>query len=372
MAVKTSSTSSSKTVRALAIAALLLAIANIWLGVRLPAVLPESQIDNALELERRVAAVEDKRAVKVLVFGNSHAVAGLRPPDLASAFGLRPEEVFSLAMPGGSPQEMRLLAERYLPLFPQVEAAFCGVEEYFLSGAMDTRVRYMTRFSIAERWRYARMQPKLDDRLGLMATQFLPAADFGVALRAAIVHHPALTARRLFRDEPLPGSLQQRLSAMDYPWGFPPPWDDPEIRRRVEQADAAAFNDDPQARAWHLVSGTPQIQAGLDELEDLARLLEGRGARVVLAEMPYDEPLLAALKQRARHYELYRARLDAYLQASGREVVPAPRNLTQRHFYDLDHLSRPGATRMAAWLKQHLSERRSDGTPWAKRRGETR
>ncbi|MFN3429397.1 MAG: hypothetical protein ACK46X_05550 [Candidatus Sericytochromatia bacterium] len=325
-----------------------MAVVNVWVGVRLEKLVPESSLDNVIELERRIERAPDKSAVKVLVFGNSHAVAGLRPPAIAEAIGVRPEEVFSLAMPGASPREMRLLAERHLSSFPAARQAVIGVDEYFLSAHPDARVRYLTRTSVLERWRYASTQPKLDDRLGLMAGMLLPVADFAVALRWCAVKDPGLLARRLVTDAPvLPGSLQDRLAAIPYPWGYPPPWDDRDLGKLM------AMDWDASKRAWHLMGDAAAVPAGIEELDRLVRMLETRGARPTLAEMPYDQPLAAALAN-ATHYDRhYKQPLAAYMAASGQAIVPAPA-VSARHFYDLDHLNPAGAELMAGWLKKRL------------------
>jgi hypothetical protein len=328
-------------------AAVLVAV-NAWVGLRLETLVPESSLDNVIELERRIARAPDKAAVKVLVFGNSHAVAGLRPPAIAQAIGVRPEEVFSLAMPGASPREMRLLAERHLASFPAARQAVIGVDEYFLSAHPDVRVRYLTRGSVLERWRYAATFSKLDDRLGLMAGMLFPVADYAVALRWCAVKEPALTARRLVMDVPVrPESLQSRLAAISYPWGYPPPWDDKDLSKLM------AMDWDASKRAWHLMGDANEVPAGIEELDRLVRMLESRGARLTLAEMPYDRPLAAALANATNYHRHYKQPLEAYMAASGRAIVPAP-VVSARHFYDLDHLNPEGAELMAGWLKKRL------------------
>lgn len=354
MAARTSFTSSSKPARALAVAAALVLAANAWVGARLASVIPESSIDNLLELERRVEVAPNKDHVKLLVFGNSHAVAGLRPATLAAAFGLKPDEAFSLAMPGASPREMRILANRYLDRFPQARVAVCGVEEYFLSAQPDMRLRYMTRFSPEERWGYAATYPKLDDRLGLMVGLALPVFDFSVAIRDAATARPLTTAQRLVTDVKLPGSIQARLATMPYRWGYPPPWDAPAVRRKIDQDESATLMWNPANRAWHLVSGVAQLPSGINQLDALAKGLERRGMQVVLAEMPYQPPLVAALHHYERDYALYKASVRSYLKSSGRKLIPAPGKLTSQHYYDLDHLNPAGADRMASWLKRQL------------------
>jgi hypothetical protein len=245
----------------------------------------------------------------------------------------------------------------------------CGVEEYFLSADTELRLRYMTRFSPEERWAYASAQPRLDDRLGLLADQFLPIADFGLALREAALQQPGLTARRLVMDVPLPGSVQARLSAMRYPWGFPPPWDDPEVRRRMDASWQAPVKWDPPTRAWHLVSGMNALPGGLEQLDALARGLERRGLRVILTEMPYEQPLVAALEHQEAFYDQYKTGLRAYMKATGRSVLPAPSGLSSQYFYDLDHLNPVGATRMAAWIKRRLTVRPEPGEDSTFRQG---
>lgn len=353
MAARTSSISSSKAARALAIAAALVVAANVWVGVRLPALIPESSLDNLLDLERRIAAYPHKERVKLLVFGNSHAIAGLRPPVLAKSLGLAADEVFSLALPSGSPLEMRLLAERYAPAFPAARTALFGVEEFFVGEAIDIRLRYLTRHSLAERWTHARRYPKLEERVALMAGWFLPALDYGTALRSVLATHPALFAQRLLQDRLREDTLRHRLLSVNHPWGYPPVWEEKDVAAQLAKK---AFTGTEQQqlinRAYQLTRGEPFYASGFDELEHVSRFLERRGVRILLTEMPYYPPLRETLEHEQPGYKTYKVLLAGYLTTSHRRLLPAPEGWPRTCFNDLDHMSKVGAARMADWLKQ--------------------
>jgi hypothetical protein len=342
----------SKTGRALVTAAVLVALANVWVSVRLPKLIPESSLDSLLDLERRVAAFGAKERVKLLVLGNSHAITGLRPPVLAKAVGLGPDEVFSLALPAGSPLEMRLLAERYLPAFPAVKTVLCGVEEFFLTEDAEQRLRYLTRRSLPERWAYAAGRPEPEDRATLVAGWFLPVLDAGVPLRDAMAKRPLTTLARLVVDRPVaPDTEAHTLAIADYRWGSPPGMD----TWQVPESHEAWY---PRHRAERLVKNVEKVPRGLADLDALLRSLERHGLRVTLTAMPYHASLQRTLERDFPAYARYRAQLDAYLAGTGRRLLPAPPDLPRACFTDLDHMTPLGAERMADWLARRLAPAR--------------
>lgn len=338
----------SKTGRALLTAAVLVALVNVWVSARLPKLIPESSLDSLLDLERRVAAFEAKGQVKLLVLGNSHVITGLRPPVLAKALGLGPDEVFSLALPAGSPLEMRLLAERYVPAFPAVKTVICGVEEFFLTEDAEQRLRYLTRRSLPERWAYAAGRAELEDRVTLMAGWFLPVLDAAVPLRDAVVNRPLTTLARLVVDRPIaPGTEADTLASSDYRWGSPPGMD----TWKVPESHEAWY---PRHRAERLVKHVERVPRGLEDLDGLLRSLERRGLGVTLTATPYHASLQRTLERDFPAYARYRAQLDAYLAGTGRRLLPAPTDLPRACFTDLDHMTPLGAEQMADWLAPRL------------------
>jgi hypothetical protein len=349
-AAMTSFTSSSKALRAACVALVLVALANVWVGLRVPGLIAESDVDMAIELDRRVEAVPDKGAVKVLVFGSSHAIAAMRAPVLAEALGVSPDAIFNFGQLGASTFESRLLAERHAARFPNARAALVPINECLLGYDTATRTRYMTRGAWHDRWRYAAHQATLDERLGLLAGFFLPVVDFSMALKQALVKQPALTLRRLVADEPLADSNAAHVAAMPYPWGLPPPWTNPKIFSPSEHVTDPDF---VKYRAGVLLEGQARVASGFVHLEALARLLEGRGMRVALLRTPYLPALAQELATRPAHVA-YQRRLDAYLAESGRELLSAPASSDPRDYHDLDHLSEQGARRYMAGLGDRL------------------
>jgi hypothetical protein len=335
-----------KGAKAFLTAVALVAAMNAWVALRLPALLLESSLGVVVDLERRVAAYPNRQDVQVLIFGNSHAITGLRPPLIAEALGLPPGAVFNLALPSGSPLEMGLLAERFLPAFPRARQAICVVDEFFLAEQVDTRVRYLTRLDPRARWRYAGRAGSIDDRLALLMGGASPIFDFAVPLREALLQRPALTLQRLLWDRPpAPGTESADLMALSYPWGSPPIMDgwavpDPTLPKFL------------RTRGYLLMKNARQIPQGLSDLEAMTRLLEERGLDVTLVGLPYTRPQLATLQREFPEYARYRRQLAGYLTATGRvrrepEGVWGPTSFT-----DADHISPLGARRVARWLKE--------------------
>lgn len=325
------------------IAAVLLALLNAWVAWRLPLLLQDSSAGEAILLERRVAAFRPKEKVEVLIFGNSHAIAGLRPPAIARAMGLSPDQVFSLALPGSNMHEMHLLADRYASQFPSARLVLIGVDEYALTASKDYRLRYLTRASIAERWRHATAQADLDAGAREMCGLVFPLLDF----KEPLMERPALTAARLWTDQRRTDSFCAKANQIDYAWGFPPVWDHLPLELTPLER-----------RARHFLSGSSRLDKGLVDLERLAAHFRDKQARVVLVEMPYAEALLALL--RGPSYQAYREKLAAYLKASSRDWIAAPRPMPRAVFYDADHLTGEGAARLAGVIKARLGAGPSD------------
>jgi len=155
------------------VASLLVLGLNAWVDYRLPALLQEQSVGMYHELIRRIDALPAPERVRLLVFGNSHAVAGLRPPQLAAAMGLPGDAIFSLALPSCSPRELGQFVEQLAPRFPGAQLAITNLDPSLLIATRLSvpRFRYLTRFAPLERWHYAR--ESVDDdpgRLALMLT----------------------------------------------------------------------------------------------------------------------------------------------------------------------------------------------------------
>lgn len=321
------------------------ALANGWVAARLPSLLRDTRVSEVLELERRAAAFP-RAGVRVLVTGNSHALAGLRPPLLAEALGLAREEVFSLALPASSPQEMRLLLECQLASFPRAELVVCTVDPYFLSSFQDLRLRYLTAGRPIERARYAAGQP-FETQLRLLAGTWLPILDFGATLHRDLAVQPRHTLGRLVRDGPPVDPYVLRTRRQVYPWGFPPPWDAHPAHALARLGQRARAPAGLAARAQLLLADFQRLPVGVAEIERLARFLAPRGARLLLVETPYTVPLEAALRRLnpdAPH--AWRAALDALPPEARPPRLPAPALPTEL-FYDGDHLAPAGARALA-------------------------
>lgn len=322
--------------------------ANLWVGTRLEPLLQDTSVGELVVLDHKLRAFP-RDQVQVLVLGNSHALAGLRPPDLAQAWGLPADAVFSLAVPGSSPDEMALLYARYAPSFPRLRLVLCGVEAYFLGGHHLQRTRYLTsmrpvaRFETTERY-----QPEA--RLLAMAGVMLPVLDFGPPLHEAARTHPLLTTRALFKDVPMlnPNWLVLRDAA--YRWGYPPPWDlrtERELRRHaVRTRERILFRE--RVRGLH--QGEASIRFGARRLLAFAGAVQG--PRLVLAELPYPQATAAELERLQPGHRTWWRSLIA--RGGGLTLIDPP-DLDLAAFYDIDHLSREGASKMARHLAARIA-----------------
>jgi hypothetical protein len=324
---------------------------NLWVGMRLPVLAQESSIDDLLELERRVEVLPRKDRIAVLVIGNSHAIDSLRPPVLASGLGLQSDQVFNLAAAGASPGEMRLLLARHLPRFPGVKRVICTVDATFLGAGTNYRTRYLTRFSPAERWRYAlTWQITLDGRLGAMAAMPFPVIDFNGPLGDALASDPGLAVRRLFRDEGKPGSQQAHVAAMSYSWGLPP--ERSRYFRRLAKMDGLPHPQEMLQAANNMATYAANAGPGLDELADLSAFLDGRGLASTFVESPLNDAMVPLIDRVGRdRYAAYTAGVAGFFATGSRKLIRSERSWPQRYFYDQEHMTEAGAQAFSAWLR---------------------
>ena len=205
---------------------MLVLAANLWVGGRIAALTNETSIGDVNLLDAQVAAFGTRaEAVRVLVFGNSHAFYGLRPPQLAAAFDLPPDGGFNLGLPGNTAPEAIALANRYLAGFPGARAAIVQVDEVFVGTARVAvaRRRFLSRFDPAERLRQALYEPRLDARLATLTWLPFPIADFNAQLQDAWATDRAEFCRQLLsQGGPTPAGPKRWLEGTPaYAWGFP-------------------------------------------------------------------------------------------------------------------------------------------------------
>ena len=341
---------------------------NAWVGLRLEALAGESLIGQLLELDVQLGRLREPARVEVLVLGNSHAQHMLRAPSLGPALGLRPDAVFSLAMPGATAFETGLIARRYAPRFPKARLALVGVDEVLLAmdpAYYDQRVRFLTRFDPPARWRHALAAPDLEGKVSALAWLPFPLADFAPTLLHELAAARGGMAGRLVGGPaaPAPRSALREADLRQYPWGSPPrydrPWDTPRGRllRRTFQTDAWLAQ-----RARLFFGGASRVGRALEDLEATCRALEARGLVVELVAPVY-MPAMHAYLARA-HVEERRhldAALRAHLAATGRTLHAPAIEPSLAAFIDADHLSAEGARRFARALAPRLRGARGDG-----------
>lgn len=338
--------------------------ANLWVGLRLATVTTETSLGEVKLLDERVEAFRPRAdAVRVLVFGNSHAMHGLRPPLLVEAFGLPADGAFSLALPAGNAPEAISLAKRYLPRFPRARVAIVQVDEPFLCAlrSNEARRRFLTRFDLVERLHQAAYVQRLDAAFATVAWLPFPIADANATLQAAWAIDQAAFLRRLAGgDEPVPaGRLRRILVDTVYPWGFPPfEWHGEALAAQQRKWKLARRPGPLNARARWFLQDHDVLTTALADVERLCRRLEDAGLRVLLVSgtLPPD---MRAATHRVWPVEgpRFQAQLEASIRATHRDFVRLP-DLPNDAFSDGDHTTDDGARTLAGLL---ASQR-----PWLK------
>jgi hypothetical protein len=360
-----SSTFGFRLTAAFLLALLWVGAANAWVGWRIRPLLANSSLFDLFELERRIDAFGPKDRVSVVVMGNSHALAGLRPPLLAEALGLDHEEVFSLALVGANAREEYLVARGQLQKFPHAKRALIVVDEWLVGQmfAQEAATRYTTGQNLPERWPMLPWHDTVDDHVELLAGTLLPILDQGQQLRSAGLDNPKAFARALWYGTPMPltpNGANARVRAADYPWGYPPPWDfDGVMNPKAKAGGVGCFRKDClEDRAELVTAQLDHAAVGFADLEACCHWLEAQGVVPVLVETPV---LPALRRQLARapynvHEAIYQEARAGFLARTHYQIECSPVDYPRTCFYDFDHLQREGARRYTRWLASHLNK----------------
>jgi hypothetical protein len=347
-----------RSLQAAIIAALAFILANAWVAARLDTLLEGTFVRQYVALDARVVGHAAPEQVKVLLVGNSHVHMGLVPPHVADALGLRPEEVFSLAMPATTPLHTRLLLDRHLARFPGVRLVLCGLDTRFVSTDVELASRYLTRWSPGERFHYARRYGgPWQQQLALVASRPFPVAEYGPLLRKIIVQRRGIPVRRLLPG--FPTGADDRLRTA-FPWGFPvdmrnwPP--KPARYWRLARPRRAAYDAE---RAEGFVGRPDVIGAGLDELDAIVAGLTARGISTAFVEVPFDAGFTAVLATQPGYPALH-ARVRRHVEGLAPVMAPTPGWAGERYFFDDTHLNLVGARSLARLVGAELRRRGLD------------
>lgn len=333
------------------IAAALVCGANALVGFRLPELMRDTSAGDFVTIERQIQAFPRRQHVKVLVFGNSHAQAGLRVPKLAAALGLPADRCFSLAFPAQSAEEFAILIRRVLPRFPNVRLAIGGVDPLFFIREDETRLRFLTRADGRDRWTYAMRQSDGEKRLSLLVGWAFPLLDLPGPLWSRVNDDPALMARRLVHDLPPATPAPARLAARPYPWGTPPAWD------YFTPTQLAKFKGkqnplEIQMLAPLMLGNAERRARGLAACREALTRLEARRIRTVLVEVPFEQRMVGVLSRKPYEAD-YR---DYQRMVADLPVMrPAPKGWERTWFLDGNHLSPAGAARLSAWVAARMA-----------------
>jgi hypothetical protein len=335
----------SKAASSVALAALVVCMVNAWVAVRLPMLTLDTTLRHFTQLDAQVKAYPHKEQVEVLVLGNSHAVAGLRVPVLARAFGVAPEQCFSFAVASLSAREQFQLVRRYKSYFPRARMAVCAVDPFLFMFHHDPRLRYLTRDSWRARWASAASTPKLETQVQMVLGWWFPLMDYAGLLRTYAGRNGLAMASRLVKDAPLPDAERART----YPWGVPPEWDglSPErletLRRTQQKPKAIRVKTD------YLLGQADQAAANRQALTETLRLLDAGGVTPHLVEVPLERRMMTLMQRPPfqKRYQAYRASLQASVLGGRPLLQPAPEGWDRQYFHDEDHLNPEGAARLA-------------------------
>lgn len=352
MALKTSFISSSKTARALGVAAIAFATLNVAVGLNLEPLLEGSSADEAFELDRRVQAFPHKAQVEVLTLGTSHGVAGLRPQTLAPALGLTADRVFNLSLPGSTVLELQWVLDRYAPHFPRARRVIVGFDSFLLTNARsDTRSRYLSRSSLGTRWQLAQHAGGPTDQFHLMAAWFFPLADFSGYVRQRA---EAGVKQALKLAPPGPPTYRQRFAKQAYAHGFPPSWDFMTAGELAEFQRKAFTRAALRERATEVMPIQP-LTHQLDDFDTFLETARRHERQVSFVEMPRDDRLPAMLRaDERRRAEANAAAWQAHVAKRGWHFVPLSAPWPRSAFYDTDHLTPAGARIFANWVQERL------------------
>jgi hypothetical protein len=345
--------------RAAGLALGLLVGLNAWVGLNLDALVEGSSSDEVMELDRRVTAFPHKERVQALVIGNSHSVAGLRPPAIAPTLGVTPAQVFNLSLPGSSLAELKWVMQRYGALFPQARLTVFGIDEYVLSyDRVDTRAHYLSRTSLATRWDFAKQQPDASGRFQVMAGYLFPLADFNGFLR----HKLEVKAKQVFTRTPSTArTFKEKLAGVAYPYGFPPPWDNPALYDLAKHRQESDRRDKLRERALSLLPAGP-LDEKLADLDSFGDEVAAQKRSLLLVEMPNDGRLLGQLRpHEVARFRENQVRWKGHVAKRGWPLVAAPSAWPSADFYDADHLTEAGSKKLAGWIAEAMRSSGGDG-----------
>lgn len=280
---------------------------------------PSSFLGQIANVQERLARQSPDR-IKVLVLGDSQSMDALRPPLLASHYGIQPDEIFNLSVSGGKAVDMLHLYKDAEGKLPNLMRVVIAVNEHQLNSAdikSDAKFRYFA--TLSERMGASRVADKAD-------------LAFGQLLYAYGLRDVWTQLAQQWWEGKLPQEPRDKYA---YRWGLPPvPGREPK-HFGVEYAQTVA---DRWMKDYRLDG--PQA----DSLHKLVQHLKERGVQVTVVQLPRTQAFEQVMKTTyAGQQAAFRERVQSEAAQVGASFTVIPPLLDDAYFRDANHVNERGA-----------------------------
>ena len=280
---------------------------------------PASFLGQIANVQERLARQHPDR-IKVLVLGDSQSMDALRPPLLASHYGIQPDEIFNLSVSGGKAVDMLHLYEDAEGKLPNLMRVVIAVNEHQLNSAdikSDAKFRYFA--TLSERMGTPRVADKAD-------------LAFGQLLYAYGLRDVWTQLAQQWWEGKLPQEPRDKYA---YRWGLPPVPGREQKHFGTEYARTVA---DRWMKDYRLDG--PQA----DALHKLVQHLKERGVQVTVVQLPRTQAFEHVMKTTyAGQQAAFRERVQSEAAQIGASFTVIPPLLDDAYFRDANHVNERGA-----------------------------
>ncbi|WCK54220.1 hypothetical protein PP175_23510 [Aneurinibacillus sp. Ricciae_BoGa-3] len=287
---------------------------------------PTSFIGQVDDLQKRLARV-DKTKIKMVIFGDSESMDGLRPPLIAKQYGYKPDEVFNLSVSGGKPVDMLRMYELDMSQLSNVQKAIISVNEHHLNNShygQSTLFRYNA--TLGERLSAGTIEEKAD-------------LTFGWLLYAYGMRDVWTQMLSLYTEGKLPKPPSDQYA---YRWGLPP------VTAIDRSHIGPAYSNDVGQR-W--MTDYRMEGAHTQAMEKLVSGLAGRGIQLEFIQLPRTRDLESVLGGKyGTQQKQFRDRIQRMADQHHAPFLIIPPVLDNSNFRDANHLNTKGANAVVKFL----------------------
>jgi hypothetical protein len=288
---------------------------------------PTSFIGQIDDLQKRFAKA-DKSKIKMVIFGDSESMDGLRPPLIAKQYGYKPDEVFNLSVSGAKPVDMLRMYEMDISQLPHVQKAIISVNEHHFNNShysQSTLFRYNA--TLGERLSGGTFEEKAD-------------LSFGWLLYAYGMRDVWTQMLGLYTEGKLPRPPSDRY---EYRWGLPPVL-------TIDRAHIGPAYSRDVGKRWmtdYRIEG-----AHTQAMEKLVQGLSGRGIQLEFIQLPRSKDLESVLsgKQFGAQQKQFRDKIQQLADQHHALFLIVPPVLDNSNFRDANHLNTKGANTVVKFL----------------------